>query len=48
MQTEILIEKIKHLSPPRQAEVAEFVEFLTQKRRTKTRAIGDETFGKFF
>ena len=35
MQTEILIEKIKHLSTPRQVEVADFVEFLTQKEERK-------------
>jgi hypothetical protein len=31
MQTEILIEKIKHLPPQRQAEVENFVDFLAQK-----------------
>ena len=35
MQTEILIEKIKHISMPRQVEVADFVEFLTQKEERK-------------
>ena len=35
MQTGILIEKIKHLPPPRQAEVAGFVEILTQKEEQK-------------
>ena len=31
MQSEILIEKIKHLPPQRQAEVEDFVDFLAQK-----------------
>jgi len=31
MQTETLIEKIKHLPPQRQAEVENFVDFLAQK-----------------
>ncbi len=35
MQTEILIEKIKHLSPQQQAEVESFVDFLTQKDEQK-------------
>lgn len=35
MQTEILIEKIKHLPPQRQAEVESFVDFLTQKDEQK-------------
>ena len=35
MQTESLIEKIKHISTPRQVEVADFVEFLTQKEERK-------------
>ena len=35
MQTEILIEKINYLPTPRQAEVADFVEILTQKEEQK-------------
>ena len=35
MQTEILIEKIKHLPPQRQVEVENFVDFLTQKDEQK-------------
>lgn len=31
MQTETLIEKIKHLPPQRQVEVENFVDFLAQK-----------------
>ena len=42
MQTEILIEKIKHLPPQQQAEVESFVDFLTQKDEQKTCADGDE------
>ncbi len=37
MQTKILIEKIKHLPPQRQAEVENFVDFLTQKDEQKLR-----------
>jgi len=35
MQTEILIEKIRHLPPKRQAEVENFVDFLTQRDEQK-------------
>jgi len=35
MQTDILIEKIKHLPSQRQAEVENFVDFLTQKDEQK-------------
>lgn len=37
MQTETLIEKIRHLPPQRQAEVENFVDFLTQKDEQKLR-----------
>ena len=35
MQTEILIEKIRHLPPQRQAEVEDFVDFLVLKEEQK-------------
>ncbi|HSK73650.1 MAG TPA: DUF2281 domain-containing protein [Pyrinomonadaceae bacterium] len=35
MQTEILIEKIKHLPPQKQAEVENFVDFLVQNEERK-------------
>ena len=50
MQTEILIEKIKHISTPRQVEVADFVEFLTQKEERKlvesAMKMSEESFSK--
>lgn len=35
MQTETLVEKIKQLSPPKIAEVENFVDFLYQKEEQK-------------
>ncbi len=35
MQTEVLVEKIKQLSPQRIAEVEDFVDFLAQREEQK-------------
>ena len=48
MQIEILIEKIKHLPLQRQAEVENFVDFLTQKDEQKLRQLAMKMSEKSF